>query len=68
MFYVIDGGAMGFGDAPEANGVAMDVTDKIEERRAEAAPTAPTDWSNIVFAAQFCEAARAAYRGERLAG
>ncbi|MEL7463384.1 MAG: hypothetical protein AAFN79_04920 [Pseudomonadota bacterium] len=58
MFNVIDGAKRETDLGPHA----ADVCDKAEETSEE---RAPYDWSNVVFAAQYCERARAEYE-ERL--
>ncbi len=61
MFNVIEGGAPEIANAPKPEQAS-------ESAAAPAAPLSPTDWSNVVFAAGFCQAARAAHRNDRLAG
>lgn len=58
MFNVIDGAKREM----ETTSYAADVCDKAEETGEE---RKPYDWSNVVFAAQYCERARAKYE-ERL--
>lgn len=67
MFYVIEGGAPEMEAAPMTERSAeAPATERAET--APAAPRWPSDWSNVVFAAKFCEATRAALRDDRLAG
>ena len=60
MFHVIEG--YGPGRTDDATEGCLDVREiAIEETEATEATRRPYDWSNVVFAPQYCERRRAEY-------